>query len=270
MMKTKAVLRLIRPENCLMASLAVVIGFVIAGGLEVNLAVVLALVSAFIITGAGNTINDFYDAEVDRKNAPKRPIPSGNVPAKLAFYMAIFLFLAGIVMAFFINLGCLILAAFNSSVLFFYARNLKGTVLAGNLAVSYLTASTFVYGGLAAMNPLVTFFLFLLAFLVNVGREIIGDIEDIKGDKKEGLVTLPIKIGEEKSWIVGTAFILAAVALSPLPYTLNLMGAYYLVVVLVADAVFVASLAGKDPRRNQKLTKIGFGLGLASFLAGLI
>ena len=269
-MKIVAILRLIRPENCLMASVAVAIGFVIAGGVEINMAIVLALVSVFIITGAGNTINDFYDAEVDRKNAPKRPIPSGAVTAKFALYMAIFLFLAGVVMAFFINLGCLILVGFNSSMLFLYARNLKGTVLAGNLSVSYLTASTFVYGGLVTMNPLVTVFLFLLAFLVNVGREIIGDIEDIKGDKKEGLVTLPIKIGEQKSWVVGTSFILAAVALSPLPYILNLLGAYYLVAVLVADAVFIASLAGKNPRRNQELTKIGFAIGLASFLAGLI
>ncbi|MBN2518061.1 MAG: UbiA family prenyltransferase [Candidatus Altiarchaeota archaeon] len=270
MMNIRAIFRLMRPENCLMASVAVAIGFIVAGGLEVGLGLVLALVSAFVITGAGNTINDFYDARIDKENAPDRPIPSGEVTEGFAFYMAMSLFFLGILSAFFINPGCLILAWFNSSLLFVYARDLKGTVLAGNITVSYLTASTFVYGGLVLVNPLITVFLFLLAFLVNVGREIVGDIEDVPGDKKEGLVTLPIRIGEKKSWIIAAVFVLVAVALSPAPYLLNLMGPYYLVVVLVADLMFIASLAGCKPRLNQKLTKVGIAIGLVSFLAGLI
>jgi geranylgeranylglycerol-phosphate geranylgeranyltransferase len=269
-MEISAIPRLMRIENCAMAGVAVAIGYVVAGGLGINLGIILAVISAFLITGAGNAVNDYYDKEVDKKNAPKRPIPSGLVSARGAFFLALSLFGIGIVMSFFINHYCLALASFNSLLLFFYARDLKGTIFIGNVAVSYLTASTFIYGALVLVNPLTTMFLALLAFLANVGREIIGDIEDIEGDRKAGLKTLAIKIGRKKSWWYGTVYILTAVVLSPIPYLMGLLGAYYLMTVLLADAVFVESILTRDARKNQKLTKMAIFLGLAAFLVGAL
>jgi len=253
-----------------MASIAVAIGFLVAGGMEINLAIVFAAIAAFLITGAGNTINDYYDRETDKKNAPKRPIPSGAISADSAFLLAILLFVIGIVMSYFINEACLALASFNSVVLFLYGRNLKSSVLVGNVAVSYLTASTFVYGALVLNNPVTTMFLALLAFLANVGREIIGDVEDMKGDKKAGLRTYALVHGSKKSWMFGRVYILAAILLSPLPYLIGLLGFYYLIPVLIADAIFLASIATNDARRNQKLTKIAIFVGLLAFLIGAL
>jgi geranylgeranylglycerol-phosphate geranylgeranyltransferase len=67
-----------RLENCAMAGIAVLIGFIVAGGLlQLHYTVLaLAVVSAFLITGAGNAINDYYDRNADKKNAPHRPIPT--------------------------------------------------------------------------------------------------------------------------------------------------------------------------------------------------
>jgi geranylgeranylglycerol-phosphate geranylgeranyltransferase len=173
-------------------------------------------------------------------------------------------------MAFFINYECLALASFNSIVLFFYGRNLKSSVFAGNVAVSYLTGSTFVYGALVLQNPITTVFLALLAFLANVGREIIGDIEDIKGDVKAGIKTFATKYGEKKSWLYGRIYIISAVLLSPVPYVMNLLGFYYLIPVLAADAIFVASITTSNARKNQKLTKIAIFVGLLAFLFGAL
>lgn len=266
----KAIPQLMRLENCAMAGLAVAIGYLVAGGLELNLGVALAFVSAFLITGAGNTINDYYDRESDKKNAPKRPIPSKAISARGAFYLAISLFGIGIVLSFFINYACLALASFNSVVLFFYGRNLKSSVFVGNVAVSYLTASTFVYGALVLDNPVVTVFLALLAFLANVGREIIGDVEDIAGDKKAKIVTFATKHGPKRSWAYGRVYIIAAVLLSPVPYLIGLLGMYYLIPVLIADAIFIASIVTSNARMNQRLTKYAIFVGLVAFLLGAL
>lgn len=269
-MKFSAVPRLMRLENCAMAGIAAVIGFIVSGGLEIGLGIIFAFVSVFLITGAGNTINDYYDRGADKKNAPQRPIPSNQISAKGALYLALSLFGIGIVMSFFINYYCLGLASLNSVVLFFYGRNLKSSVFVGNLAVSYLTASTFVYGALVLVNPVTTIFLALLAFMANVGREVIGDVEDIEGDKKAGIKTLAIKVGNKRAWLYGRAFIVAAVVLSPIPYLINLLGVYYLIPVLVADALFIASIITSDARLNQKLTKIAIFVGLVAFLLGAL
>ena len=265
-----------RLENCAMAALAVVIGYVVAGGTDLGLpagyliGLALAAVSAFLITGAGNAVNDYYDREADKSNAPERPIPSGDVSANGAAYAAAALFCAGVVLSIFINWACLALAAFNSLALFFYARNLKSSVFTGNVTVSYLTASTFIYGALVLGSPAATIFLALLAFLANVGREIIGDVEDIEGDKKAGMKTLAIRFGAKRSWALGRAYITGAVLLSPVPYLTGMLGAYYLILVLAADALFVASIATNDARRNQKLTKMAIFAGLLAFLVGAV
>jgi geranylgeranylglycerol-phosphate geranylgeranyltransferase len=274
----KAIPQLMRMENCVMAGIAVAIGFVVAGGIGPSVVglesqvfgLAMAFGAAFLITGAGNAINDYYDREADKKNAPKRPIPSKNISAKAAFALSIMLFASGIAMAFFVNLACFALAGFNSLLLFFYGRNLKSSVFAGNVAVSYLTASTFVFGALVIGNPAATVFLALLAFLANVGREIIGDIEDIKGDVKAGIKTFATRYGEGKAWLWGRVYIVAAILLSPLPWAVGLLGESYLVAVMGADALFMASVITKSPRKNQKLTKIAIFAGLLAFLLGAL
>jgi len=261
-----------RLENCAMAGIAVLIGFVVAGGLQQlhYTGLALAVVSAFVITGAGNAINDYYDKKADKKNAPKRPIPSGMISANGAFYAAMLMFAIGILLSVFINYSCLALAGFNSVMLFLYGRNLKSSVFAGNVVVSYLTASTFVYGALVLGNPAATLFLALLAFLANVGREIIGDVEDIKGDMKAKIKTFATKYGPAKSWFYGRLYVGAAVLLSPAPYALKMMGNYYLPIVLAADVIFIASMITRSARMNQKLTKIAIFVGLVAFLAGAV
>lgn len=259
-----------------------VVGFVVAGGNLTGLqssvfspgspisGLLHAIISAFLITGAGNAINDYYDRDADKKNAPKRPIPSKAISAKAAFYVAIVLFGIGIAMSAFINISCLALASINSVLLFFYGRNLKSTVFTGNVAVSYLTASTFVYGALVLSNPAATVFLALLAFLANVGREIIGDVEDITGDKKAGIMTFATKYGPNSSWLYGRAYIIAAVLLSPVPYLAGFLGLPYLALVAAADALFIWSVATRDARMNQRLTKIAILVGLLAFLVGAL
>jgi geranylgeranylglycerol-phosphate geranylgeranyltransferase len=253
-----------------MAGFASIIGLLIAKGFAVEAAVLIFL-AVFLITGAGNVVNDYYDREIDSVNRPKRPIPSGRITPKSALNYSLILFTMGCLLASLVNPICLLVAVFNSAILFFYARNLKTTLLAGNLCVAYLTGSTFIFGGATAGQAglLANQVPFLLSFLATMSREIAKDIEDVEGDRQGGAKTLPILAGEKLAAVLAAAFGLATVGLSFLaPF-----GKAYLAIVLVADLFFLLSMqkiAKGDAAGSQKALKMGMAVALLAFMAGAL
>lgn len=261
-----------------MASLAVLIGIVLSSELFVHnfslKTTFLALLVAFVVTGAGNTINDFFDYETDKLNAPTRPIPAGEIKKKNAFYLSISLFAIGVSLSLLINLACFLLALINSLVLYLYARNLKGVPLLGNFSVGYLVGSTFLFGALVVGEIKTTFVLFLLATFSTLGREIAKDIEDISGDMGE-VKTIATEFGKNLSSYLAASFTLIAVFLSPTPFLLNYLGHYYLFSVLIADALFIVAIKILLANRSedsafkfQKTSKYAMLIALISFLVG--
>ena len=178
---------ILRPFNCMMASAAAIIGLLIAGIWDAGTALIITG-AVFLITGAGNAINDYYDRQIDAINRPDRPIPSKRIRPKMAFCYSIALFAAGCILASLAGQISLVIAVFNSLLLILYARDLKATPLLGNLSVSYLTASTFLFGGAAGglVGLLANQIPFGLSLLVSMSREIAKDIEDMEGDRLGG------------------------------------------------------------------------------------
>jgi geranylgeranylglycerol-phosphate geranylgeranyltransferase len=275
----KVILELIRYKNCAMAGLAAVIGAAIAYSAAPGniLWMGLIFITVFIITGAGNAINDYFDANIDAINRPDRPIPSGRISKESAFNFSIALFFIGMSISFFIGSNGIpsLIAIFNAFLLMLYAKSLKRKVFVGNLTVSYLTGSTFLFGGAAygGKGIQVTLILFFLSMLATFAREIVKTIEDIEGDKLDGASTLPINIGETRAAYVACAFGLLAVFLSPLPYFMGLFNEYYLVVVGIADIVFLYAMVQilrKNPAGSSKYFKMAMFLAMLAFIAGSI
>jgi len=196
-------LELIRPLNCLLAGLAVLIGAIVAGGGELPYVAGVAFAAAALISGAGNAVNDYFDKDIDAVNRPHRPIPSGMLSARTAVTLGSGLFGVGVVLAALINLPCLALAALNSAILVIYSAELKRRGLAGNLTIGYLVGSTFLFGGLAVSEISVVGILAIMAVLSTVGRELIKGIEDMRGDRKLGLRTFPLRYGAGKAAVLG-------------------------------------------------------------------
>jgi len=264
-----AYLKITRPIDGLMAALAVFIGyFIVSAGIISLPIVLLAMLSVFLFSGAGIVLNDFFDFEMDKVNAPNRPLPSGKIKKQHALYYSAILFILAIALAAMINSFCLALALLNTALEILYAWKFKKIALLGNFTDSWFPASSFLYGALTFGSLGIVPVLAGLAFLANNGREIHGDLEDIEGDKKYGAKTLPILIGEKKSFLVANLFIFSAVVLSVAPFLLNLMNLNYLIVVLVADAVFLYSMFA-SPSKNQKFTKIAMIIAMLAFVAGV-
>ena len=241
----KGYLKIIRPANSIAAGLAVLLGVIIAtGNIPVETLPLIAVV--FLITGAGNVINDWCDSEIDAINRPDRPIPSGAVSKKGALIYSAVLFAAGIAICLmpFINPLCLVFAVINSAILILYAKTFKGQPLIGNICVSYLAASIFLFGGASAgiegliQNTVIA----AITFFAMLSRELLKDAEDIEGDRAGGAKTLPMIIGVSKTGklclaLAGTGVLISLLA--PLKFRCL----YYLILIAVADAIILYAAA---------------------------
>ncbi len=281
-------MELIRYKNCLMAGFAATTGTFIAENIMASdafdlfhlknypfLDMGLVFLVVFLISGAGNAINDYYDFKIDSINRPERPISSGRVKLKKALYFSFLLFAFGTFLAFSIQQICGFIAFFNSLMLILYAKTLKSTPFLGNLSIGYLTGSTFLFGasvfGFDGLKAL--FVLFVLSALAITAREIVKDIEDMEGDKMEGIDTLPIRIGAKKASYIAVLIGFLAIFLSPLPYFMSVLGLRYLYFVFLADLGFFAAihqiLALKNPAKSSKMFKIAMFFALLAFIAGV-
>jgi geranylgeranylglycerol-phosphate geranylgeranyltransferase len=289
---------LMRPLNAVMSVFAVLIGSLLVAGnnppLLSNLyPLATALVVVFLISGAGNAINDYIDVDSDRINRPGRPIPSGRVSRGSALALSATLFLAGILLSLLISWLCFIIALINSILLVVYSWSLQDRILLGNMVIGYLVGSTFLFGGASFGDLLLPGLLMLLAGLSTVSREIVKDLEDIAGDRKSFMKKLAAGVKIKLSRFVGKeeaglaiekgkaraaalAFMLLALIISPLPYLLNILGSAYLIVLVPTDIVFLLSMAVLYSRgrrkysRSSRLIKAGMILGLMAFICGVL
>ncbi|WP_256290637.1 geranylgeranylglycerol-phosphate geranylgeranyltransferase [Halobellus inordinatus] len=271
----RGLLELTRPGNAVAAGVLTFTGAFVASGFGSGpVAVVAAVLATVFATGAGNAINDYFDREIDRINRPDRPIPRGAVSPRGALVFSVVLFLGAVVAALVLPLAAIAIAVANLLALLAYTELFKGLPGVGNVVVAYLTGSTFLFGAAAVgrLGDPAALVLFALAALATLTREIVKDVEDIAGDREEGLRTLPIVVGEPTALRIGAVVLLVAVAASALPYVMGTFGLAYLLLVVPADGVMLAALRQSFDRPSiaQQRLKRGMFLATAAFVAGRV
>ncbi len=266
---------LVRPINCAMSAVGCLLGsFVAMGASAVDQLLIVgqAAAIALLFTAGGNSLNDYYDRDVDKINHPERPIPSGRVTPRGALTAAVVLFIPTVPWSLLLRWELLAVVLINMALMSSYEVFFKKGGFRGNLLISWLVASLFIFGGLAVYDSAETLqrvlWLAILAFVSTVGREVVKDLQDVTGDV--GRRTLPMTIGERGAAVVGSVSMLSAVALSLVPRFLGILGDYYLYVVLVADAIFIyaALNSSRNPAASQRLAKYAMIVALAAFLVG--
>lgn len=277
----RGLLELTRPGNAIAAGVLTLIGAYVAGAgsgafASQSLNAGAAAVATILAVGGGNAINDYFDREIDSINQPDRPIPRGAVSPRGALIFSAVCFAVAVVLALTLSLTAIAIAAIDLLALLTYTELFKGLPGVGNVIVAGLTGSTFIFGGAAVTNTVgdlaTVGTLSLLAALTTTTREIVKDIEDITGDREEGLNTLPIAIGERPALAIASVCVLIAVLASPVPYLLDVFDIAYLVVVLPADLIMLAATVEtlRDPARAQSHMKYGMFLAAVAFILGRI
>ncbi|MDO4462774.1 MAG: geranylgeranylglycerol-phosphate geranylgeranyltransferase [Bacteroidia bacterium] len=186
------------------------------------------VLTTICMAASGNVINDYFDIYIDRTNRPNLVVLDRIMPRKNAILIHVILTLTGIFMGLYIAFATrratyvwLFLGI--PTLLWFYSTRFKRQLLIGNIIVALLTAAmvyvvisvelsfirqtgmdtTKSVGCIAAWTYTVGYTFF--AFLCNLSREIIKDIEDIEGDKEYGCHTIPVILGVEYTKVIVSA-----------------------------------------------------------------
>ncbi len=276
---------LLRMRNGLITFFGVLVSasFICMSGIPIVwLSVLTAGFAAFLLTGAGNALNDYFDYEIDKINKPNRPIPSGRISRSDTFMLSIVLFLLGLGFSKNVNNYCLGIAFLNSVILVIYAMYSKKLLFISNLSISFLVSSIFIFGVAATVQEGMNIssmkemqliaILTVCSFLITLSREMVKDIEDIKGDKKRYALTLPIKIGVKRTKTLITLFTLSAIIVSFIPFFMHLafFNIYvYGILIGIADIVFLVALT-MNPALSQRMMILGMIIALTGFFFGNI
>jgi geranylgeranylglycerol-phosphate geranylgeranyltransferase len=237
----------------------------------------LASVSAGLTASAGNIINDIIDIEIDKINRPTRPLPSGKLTIKGAYALYFICIILSVVLAVLVNTIVLVIVLFTHLVLFLYSKYLKRIPFIGNIIVAFLTGLVFIFGGVIVENSSAAIIPALFAFLINLIRELVKDMQDVEGDRAAGVITFPIKFGFQKTKYLITFITLILILFTLYPFITKLYEIEYVIIVMVIVNPFLVFILKKlfedDSIRNLKkmsnLLKLNMVFGLIAIYLGV-
>jgi len=276
--KQIAIIKIIRPVNFLITFVSVIVAAVICSLNKFpGLNVFLTAFAASLTLAAGNIINDIYDIEIDKINRPFRPLPSGRIIIKEAYILISVLILLSLIISFLVSYAAFIIVVLSYVILFLYSKYFKRIPLLGNITIAFLTGLVFIFGGVVVVNPSAAIIPAVFAFLINLIREVVKDMQDIEGDEKSNIVTFPIKYGFKKSKLFTLIITLILILCTLFPFVAQIYRIEYFVIVMVIVnpiLVYCMKILFEDHSLNKlgkisNLLKLNMVFGLVAIFLGV-
>jgi 4-hydroxybenzoate polyprenyltransferase len=217
-------LKLIRYQNLLLLALMQLIfrfGYLELINIPLSLwywQYALLIAATVLIAAGGYVINDIFDQETDLENHSNKTIIGNSITESKAYIIYASLTITGVLCGFILansveKSNFAVIFVLIATLLYFYASTLKQIAVVGNVIVATLLAFSVIIIGIFDIVPntfdfnqkqmmlafAILFDYAKFAFIINLVREIIKDIEDIKGDTLQEMKTLPILIGVSKT-----------------------------------------------------------------------
>ncbi len=276
--KIKGIFQLFRVELPFAAGLCVIAGeLIVAGRFIYPHELVLGFLVGFFISSSSLILNDYFDIESDKINAPTRPLPSGKVKPSEVIVLTIITTLIGLVAAWLIGIIAFVVAIVFWVIGFLYNWKLKETGLLGNFMVSCSVAITFIFGGIVVGEPLnkIVWFFSFIVFFIDLGEEIASDAMDEEGDKKRRSKSIAITKGKEYAIHISSGLFAVVVVISFIPFILQWLGIAYLVMITIMDTIIIFSTikllnskTSKERRLYLRLIYLGATVSLLAFIIG--
>ncbi len=217
-------LQLMKPITWIPLLWGVVCGAAASGNFHWSVSNVIASFACMIMSGpllAGytQTINDYYDKDIDAINEPNRPIPSGAISLTQVKLQIWILLLGGLAVAYGLDFwaghstpSVLLLALGGSFVSYIYSApplKLKQNGWLGNYALgaSYIALPWWAGQALFGQLTWATAFLTLSYSLAGLGIAVINDFKSVEGDKALGLQSLPVVFGIKNASFISAGMI---------------------------------------------------------------
>lgn len=223
----------------------------------------LLVIATVCIAAGGYAINDVYDIETDKINKPEKLIVNKHITEKNATNLFMALNIIGVGLGFYLangigKSGFFAIFFIASALLYIYSSSLKQIAVVGNIVVSIVVALSILLVGIFELVPAINLnnkavqmtFLNIIrdyaifAFLVNLIREMVKDLEDIDGDKEADIQTLPVILGKERTNKI--VFILSLIPILSITYYVitylfkqQIVVGYFLILV-IAPLIYVS------------------------------
>ncbi|PZR23689.1 MAG: ubiquinone biosynthesis protein UbiA [Flavobacterium psychrophilum] len=169
--------------------------------LDLNL--FLIVLASSLTIASGYIINNFYDAQKDLINRPKKSMLDRLVSQQTKLHVYFSLNLIVVLLAFWVSWRAVFFYSGFIFLIWFYSHKLKKYPLIGNLTAAFLAVLPF-FGILMYFKNFyqVIFAHATFLYLLILTRELIKDLENMKGDLVADYRTIPVMFGERVSKIV--------------------------------------------------------------------
>jgi 4-hydroxybenzoate polyprenyltransferase len=254
----------------------------------------LLILATVLIAAGGYIINNIMDVETDEINKPKQLLIGKEISEAKAYNLYVGLTITGVAIGFYLSNiifkpSAATLFILIASLLYFYATTLKQIPLIGNIVIAFIVGFSIFIINIFQIFPntddsnraeMSTYFYIILdysifAFLINFIREIIKDIEDVKGDKQNDIKTLAVTLGVKKtSYVVIVLLLISTLLLLNYTNTYLMKNSLYFAVVygmifIIAPLIFCTiktynSLDSKDFKLISLLLKWIMFFGILS------
>jgi 4-hydroxybenzoate polyprenyltransferase len=230
-------------------------------------------VSTVCIAAAGYIINDYFDIKIDIVNKPERVVVGRYLKRRWAMGAHQVLNILGALIGLYVSPWIFLINILCITLLWFYSERYKRLPFIGNFIVASLTGMTLLMLTiLFPANRDLVFIYAIFSFFISMIREIVKDMEDMKGDAAHGCRTIPIIWGIAKTkkflyvWIlllILTMFVMASSLKNP-----TLLFLFVILLIPIGMLTFVLFRA--DTRRNfrklSSLCKLIMLLGLLTMI----
>lgn len=229
-------------------------------------------IATVLIAAGGYIINDYYDVKIDLINKPERVVVGRGISRRYAILLHSALSIIGIFLGLVLGWKIGVVNFFSVFLLWLYSNLLKRLPFVGNLVVAFLTASSIAvlivqYPAAQKTNILIYT---LFAFFTTLVREIIKDMEDLKGDNTFGCKTLPIVWGLRRTknviYLLTSLFVSNVFLIDGLVEPLPML--YFSVFLFAPVALLMIRLTRADTKKDfyqlSQLCKVIMVLGIFS------
>lgn len=198
--KIRAVLELMRPANIITAFADILAGFAVVGGVLYISSDGISispdglgwlLLATFGLYGGGVVFNDLFDASIDAKERPERPIPSGRISRFETSMLGTLLFLIAVASAFQVTFTALILTVAIMICALLYDAWAKHSVILGPLFMGFCRGGNLLLGGsLLPIALMDIWFIALIPVLYISAITLISRGEVEGGSRTHGILAL--------------------------------------------------------------------------------
>lgn len=258
MHKLKIYLELVRPFTLIAPMVGFFSGAIIASGQMPNFVCLVGALSAVVLNAASNVVNQYFDLEIDKINKPFRPFPSGRVSKKEIINFSLMLYVCALFLSLMVNLGLFLIISITAFISFYYSApplRLKKYPFLSNIFIALPRGMLLIVAGWSVTRSIFNiepWFIGLIFALYLVGAATTKDFNDVRGDSKFGIRTLPILYGVKKAAQMISPFFYLPFLLIPFGVIMHIVKPATLPLVLLAVwGLYTAKLITRNP---QELT----------------